>query len=116
MADANVLIHVPYEIHSSEDPHKILPLQAGCLFILPSGNDIPADPDPSGSENNKLEHDIRKYRIFRVLRISNIAVYPASVTCELGPIYYNRMPVNEVEDFSHSNFNVLGDESDEYGY
>lgn len=54
------LIVVPYDL-----PH----IQVGALFILPSGIDN------------------AKGRVFRVVRMSNIMLYPASITCEIVPEY-----------------------------
>jgi hypothetical protein len=80
LADTSTVIHVPYDLDK---------VQAGALFIIPSGLDN-AEP-----------------RIFKVLRMSNTAIYPCSITCELGPIWNNDMKRNEVELFENSNFNVL---------
>lgn len=52
-------IHVDYD----------LPLQQGGLFIIPSGLDK------------------GKGRLFRIVRMSNSIVYPASITCEIVPEY-----------------------------
>lgn len=103
LADSSVVIHVPYDLEG---------LEAGCRFDLPSGID--------GAEP----------RHFKVLRMSNIAVYPASVACELGPVLINTFKNDPIEpdqpnheitedlinDFDDSNFNLLGDESDKYGH
>lgn len=117
LADANVLVHVPYDLEK---------LQAGCIFAIPAGNDIPRDPNPDGSNSNELERLVRKWRLFRVIRISNTAIYPASVTCELGPLYIdnisNVIPKDgpddnpSYNDFRHKTFTVLDGEQDEYGY
>ena len=56
------IIHIPYDTPG---------IQQGCLFTLPSGLD-----DGKG-------------RLFRLVKISNIMVYPASVACELVPEYEN---------------------------
>ena len=53
------VIHVPYNVPD---------LQAGCLFEIPSGLDN------------------AKARVFKVIDMSNIAVYPASIACKLGPV------------------------------
>ena len=89
MADSSVIIHVPYDLEK---------LQAGALFWIPAGIDS-AEP-----------------RLFRVLRISNIAVYPASVACELGPVLVDTMPSSIINSFdaSVSSFNILNDESEDY--
>ena len=85
LIDNNVLVHVPYDTPG---------LQAGCLLTIPSGLDN-APP-----------------RVFKVLRLSNIAIYPASVTCELGPILEDTSPKSQVIDYSKSNFNLLADPED----
>ncbi len=84
--DVATLIHVPYDLEG---------VQAGALFIIPSGLD--------NSEG----------RVFRVSRMSTIAVYPASITCELVPVWLNEMPLNETKDFTESNFNVLSEEDED---
>lgn len=101
LADTSVVIHVPYDLEG---------LQAGCRFDLPAGID--------GAEP----------RHFKVLRMSNISVYPASISCELGPLVLDATTepaysdiVKETKpdvifDFDDSNFNLLDDESDEYGH
>lgn len=102
LADTSVVIHVPYDLKG---------LQAGCRFDLPAGIDG-APP-----------------RQFKVLRMSNIAAYPASVACELGPVLVNAfvdrkpcgcepplVPEDPINDFSESTFNLLADESDKYGH
>ena len=89
MADTSTVIHVPYDLPN---------VQAGAKFVIPSGLDS------------------AEGRVFRVLRMSNIAVYPASIACELGPVLVNTLPPEKITDFDESNFNLLGDESDEYGH
>lgn len=89
MADGSVIIHVPYDLKD---------LQAGCLFIIPSGLD--------NTEG----------RVFRVLRMQNIAVYPACITCELGPVLVDQSENAVVEDFTNTNFNLLSGEEENYGY
>lgn len=74
------IIHVPYDLAG---------LQAGSLFIIPSGID------------NSVG------RVFRVTRMSTIQVYPASVTCEIAPEWESTQEKSEIEDFSDSDFNVL---------
>lgn len=83
LADSSVLIHVEYDLQK---------LQKGAIFIVPAGLDN-AEP-----------------RKFIVLRMSNIAVYPASITCELGPLLPNKLPPDKITDFTDSNFNLLNDD------
>lgn len=76
------IIHVPYDTPD---------LQVGALFEFPSGLD--------NGEN----------RLFRVISMQNIMIYPASITCEVAPEYINSAQTNEVEDFTKDNFTVLID-------
>lgn len=117
MADASVLIHVPYQIEEKDENGKIirkLNVEAGGIFRIPVGNDIADTQLDIDQDINDEEVELRKYRYFRVLRMSNIAVYPASITCELGPIYQNVLPKNDVQTFRNSDFNLLDDESEDY--
>lgn len=88
LADNSVVIHVPYDIE----------VQTGGLFVIPSGLD-------------KSEG-----RVFKVLRMSNIAIYPASIACELGPMLVNTTERSTIENFTKNNFNLLDDESDDYNH
>lgn len=76
------IIHVRYDLPG---------LQKGALFIIPSGIDK------------------AKGRLFRVSKISNIMVYPASITCEIVPEYENTY-VNSQSDFKHNSFTLLNEE------
>lgn len=75
-------------------PYDTPQLQVGALFIVPSGIDN------------------AKGRLFRVSRISNIMIYPASITCELVPEYENTFS-NDAYDFKHNSFNLLNKEGDD---
>ena len=66
------IISVPYDLEG---------LQQGALFIVPSGLD-----DGKG-------------RVFRCTKLSNIMVYPASVSCEIVPEYENTF-----RDFFYENY------------
>ena len=77
------VIHVDYDLPD---------LQVGALFIIPSGLD-------NG-----------KGRLFKVTRMSNIMVYPASISCEIVPEYEDTLDKTSVFDFTDSSFNVLQDE------
>lgn len=84
--DSTPVIHVPYDIPE---------LQAGCLFEIPSGLD-----------NSKA-------RVFKVIEMSNIAIYPASIACKLGPMMQNELEHSQIVDFNKTDFNVLREEEDE---
>ena len=60
LQDGSSMIHVPYDLPG---------LQVGALFEVPSGLDN------------------SKGRVFRVISLSNIMIYPASVSCELALEY-----------------------------
>lgn len=81
LQEGDSIIHVRYD----------LPVQQGCLFIVPSGID--------NAEG----------RLFRVVKISNIMVYPASIACEIVPEYENTYD-NSLNDFHQTSFNLLNEE------
>ena len=72
-------------------PYDLKGLQQGALFIVPSGLD-----DGKG-------------RMFKVSRITNIMVYPASIACEIVPEYENTYE-NTLDDFKDTSFNLLNEE------
>lgn len=62
LQEGSSIIHVPYDLPD---------LQVGAQFIVPSGID-----NAQG-------------RVFRVIGLQNIMVYPASIACEIAPEYYS---------------------------
>jgi hypothetical protein len=60
LQEGSSIIHVPYDLPG---------LQAGALFEVPSGLDC------------------GKGRLFRVIGLSNIMIYPASIACEIALEY-----------------------------
>lgn len=66
--EGSSLIHVDYDLDG---------LQQGALFIIPSGLDD------------------GKARLFRVVRLTNSMVYPASITCEIVPEYTDTLSDSE---------------------
>lgn len=80
------VIHVPVELKG---------LQAGALFIIPSGLD-----NTQG-------------RVFKVLELSSIAVFPASIACKLGPVLESDFERSQLHDYQHTNFNLLNTEEDD---
>lgn len=83
--ESTSVIHVPYDLPG---------LQAGALFIIPSA----------------LDH--ASGRVFRVIKMSTITIYPASVACQIGPVYENTFEQSQL-DHSDNNFNLLADDEDE---
>ncbi len=79
--DASV-IHVPYDLEN---------LQQGALFIVPSG------------------FDNTKGRVFRVVDISGIMIYPASVACKIVPEYIDNFDRSQLSH-SQDTFNLLVEE------
>ena len=83
LQDGESIISVPYDLKD---------IQVGSLFIIPSGIDC------------------AKGRLFRVVELLNIMIYPASMTCKIVPQYeddYNRAML----DHSTNSFNLLEEES-----
>lgn len=81
--DASI-IHVDYDLPG---------LQQGALFIVPSGIDN------------------TKGRLFRVVKMTNSIVYPASIACMIVPEYENTYQHSQSE-FKHESFTLLNDEED----
>ena len=82
LQEGSSIIHVPYDTPN---------IQQGCLFTLPSGIDN------------------AKGRLFRLIKLSNIMVYPASIACEIVPEYENTYE-ESLNDFSDNSFNLLNEE------
>ena len=80
------IIHVPYDL-----PH----IQVGALFIIPSGLDQ------------------AEGRVFRVISMQNIMVYPASIACEIAPEYEDTDEIVSTNDFTNTNFNMLVDNEED---
>jgi len=77
-------------------PYDLLNLQVGCLFEIPSA------------------FDNAPGRLFRVVEMSAIAIYPASITCRLVPEYKTTMELADTHVFTNSNFNLLNQEDEEH--
>lgn len=78
------IIHVPYDLPN---------IQQGALFFIPSG----LDNAPN--------------RLFRVTKMMNSMVYPASISCEIVPEFENTF-VPEQRNYKSSSFNLLSGEDD----
>ena len=78
------VISVPYDLQG---------IQQGSLFYIPSAFD------------NTHE------RLFRVVEISSIMIYPASLTCKIVPEYENTFSDN-LFDHKRNSFNLLNTEDD----
>lgn len=76
------IIHVDYDLPN---------LQQGSLFVIPSGLDC------------------AEGRLFRVSRLTNSIVYPATIVCEIVPEYKNTFS-NSQYNYSHTSFNLLKEE------
>ena len=86
MQESASVIHIPYDLHD---------IQKGALFIIPSGLDC------------------AKGRLFRVTKLSNIMIYPASIACQIVPEYEDTYTSSQ-SNFKHSSFNLLKDEEEQY--
>lgn len=75
------IISVPYDLPN---------IQVGCLFIIPSAIDS------------------AKGRLFRVVRMSTIMIYPASISCAIIPEYENNLS-NSIEQHETNSFNLMAE-------
>ena len=89
LQDGSSIIHVDYDLDN---------LQQGSLFIIPSGLDK------------------AKGRLFRVVRLTNSIIYPASVSCEIVPEYEDTFVPEDSYDYSNETFTLLNEEKDERYY
>ena len=87
LQDQASLISVPYDLEN---------LQVGCLFKIPSA------------------FDNTQGRKFRVVEMSAIAIYPASITCRLVQEYETNVERADTELFVNSDFNLLNQEDEEH--
>jgi len=83
--DGMSVINVPYDLKN---------LQAGALFVIPSGID-----DAQG-------------RVFRVVQMSNTMIYPSSVACEIAPEYEDSFERSQL-DHHNSDLSLLSNEEDD---
>lgn len=86
LQEGSSIIHVPYDLKD---------LQVGAQFIIPSGIDQAIG------------------RVFRVISMNNIMIYPASIACEIAPEYYDRDEQVQFTDFSKENFTLLIDNEED---
>ena len=84
LTESASLISVPYDLEG---------LQRGSLFVIPS------------------PFDNSKGRLFKVVEISGIMIYPASLTCKLVPEFKNTFTPDNY-NFKQSSFNLLNREED----
>lgn len=86
LQESSSIIHVPYNMPG---------LESGGIFIIPSGLD--------NAEG----------RLFRVIQLSNIAIYPASIACEIAPLFQSDDEDSTTIDYAQNNFTLLtGDKDD----
>ena len=84
LQESSSIIHVPYDLPE---------IQQGALFFIPSGLD--------GASA----------RLFRVVKLMNSIVNPASISCEIVPEFEDTFKPGQY-DYKHSSFNVLNQEED----
>jgi hypothetical protein len=82
LQESSSIIHIRYDLPN---------IQVGCLFIIPSGLDN------------------AKGRVFRVTKLTNGIVYPASITCEIVPEYENTFDKSS-HNFEYTDFTLLEEE------
>lgn len=86
LSESALVINFPYDTPD---------IETGCLVSIPSGLDN-APP-----------------RIFRIARMSNIMIYPASITCECVPEMTNTLPASQTGDFRRASTQVLMKDEDD---
>ena len=86
LQESSSMIHVPYDLPG---------LQKGALFIVPSGIDS------------------AEGRLFRVINMQNIMMYPASIACEIAPEWADVETAKTSKDFTDNNFNALIDNEED---
>lgn len=86
LQEGSSIIHVPYDL-----PH----LEVGALFTIPAGIDF-AEP-----------------RTFRVISMSNIMIYPASIACEIALEYESKEEKSLSIDYTGQNFTHLKDNEED---
>ena len=64
---------------SRKGPYDLKGLQLGGLFIVPSG----------------LDH--AKGRVFKVISMETIPVYPATILCEIAPVYEDAFDRDQIQ-------------------
>lgn len=82
LQEGSSVIHIAYDTPG---------IQQGALFEVPSGLD-----------NGKS-------RLFRVVKLTNSIVYPASITCEISPEFTNTFEPSLL-NYKNSSFNILNEE------
>lgn len=82
------IISVPYDLPN---------LQEGCLFKLPAAFD--------GAEG----------RLFKVIKMSGVHIYPASITCEVGPVYESDFDRSQLQHIDNNTILLRDGEYDQGG-
>lgn len=82
LSEGSSIIHVAYDLPN---------LSVGARFTFPSGLDE------------------GKPRIFQVIKMQNIMIYPASITCEVAPVYDNVDAPVITKDFTQDTSTLLVD-------
>jgi len=87
LQESNSIIHLPDDLPD---------LQIGALVIVPSGQDS------------------TKGRVFKIIKMSTIAVYSTTVACEIGPVFDSDAEPASSLDYSKTsnNFIRVGEEDD----
>ena len=80
LTESLMLLSVPYDLEH---------IQVGCLFTIPAAIDDADD------------------RLFRVIEMSTVQLYPASITCRVAPEYRTEVERAELNNFKTTTFNLL---------
>ena len=82
LQEGSSIIHVPYDLEG---------LQVGCLVSIPSGLDT------------------GEARLFRIISMQTIMIYPAAVPCEIAPEYIDLDEKNQFTDTDNRDLGLLKD-------
>lgn len=88
LQESSSIIEVPYDLEG---------LQVGALFIVPSGLDN------------------AKGRVFKVIGMENVAVYPATVLCEIAPVYQDSFDRAQLQHTDNDTNLLMDTSSDNNG-
>ena len=87
LQEGNSIIHVPYDLPG---------LQIGALFIIPSG----------------LDH--AKGRVFKVTMMNTVSITPASIACEIAPVYENHFDRGQMQHTDNTENLLLEEDPDDF--
>ena len=86
LLESNCIIHLPDDLPD---------LQIGALITVPTGLDSTIG------------------RLFKVVKMTTISVYPTSIACEIGPVFESDTEASSVRDYTKTTNNLLKDNEED---